>query len=88
MTNTFTETETKTLIITKHKIFCDKCNKELATVKEYDDGYFPNNYEHEESVFLNDKGWLVYRKDLCLDCYKKMSKDLYELLKSFGFEEK
>lgn len=68
----------------KHTITCDICGKLIATEIEFYDGYYSDHvYEISLPAYS-----LIYSKQLCPECIKKVNIDFIEMLKKFGFESK
>ena len=72
----------------KHKIYCDECNKLLDEVIEHSDRYYKNRYEKEIFIHIPeiDDGDYVLKKDLCMECYKKLTNNIINALTSLGFK--
>ena len=64
--------EERTSATCVHKIYCDNCKKHIATVEEYDDGYYDDECI-EESINLFGE-WYGIRKQLCDECFKEFKK--------------
>ena len=83
----------ETVQVTKyaHRIYCDKCNKLLdETLNDIKD-FTQNRYERKIIMHVplyddsRDCKWYEMKKDLCEDCFNKISAEILEVLKPFGF---
>ena len=65
-----------------HVFYCDGCNKELGQSEEYDDGYYEEIGEYEQTAFIKGVGWFKLKRHFCRDCADKIAAKLIEV----GFE--
>ena len=80
------ETEKVERIITKHKIYCDNCDKLLSETYECEDGWYPNQFKRE--IYYSIKGdRYVLIEDLCDECYDVLLTTVKESLESLGFRK-
>jgi len=73
-----------------HEIYCDKCGEFICKSEEYDDGYYEDTSEYEQSICIhkgNSSEWYRYFSQLCGKCKRDTTNELTKILENFGFEK-
>lgn len=83
--------ETK-ILKTEHKFYCDYCNKFLGESTEYDDGYYEQYGEYEQTIYINSvdkdkKGRYYIKRYLCHECADGLTTSLINTLTALGFKK-
>lgn len=72
---------------TTHEFFCDECGIKIGESTEYDDGWYPEYGEYEQSICTRSFGWYKLHKNLCSNCANIYDLKIKEALINLGFEK-
>lgn len=78
--------EEVTTIRRYHEFTCDKCNKFIGKVAEFNDGYYQEMNHYEKNIDLNEINRRYHiDKILCDKCAKELEHKIGDFLVTLGF---